>query len=139
MCLTKHHFVHAHKIIDEGCRTVFNAGTLPARLRDDDTEGLTIQEHGIDAIIYSADLWNDPSAMQAIMVDDNLDANCRLAEGELDAFGRVHDAIISMLADANAANVELRITEDDVMKHMEEHGLGNIQPASRHAGVTNQI
>ena len=27
------------------------------------------------------------------MVDDNLDANCRLTEGELDAFGRVHDLL----------------------------------------------
>ena len=66
MLLTKHHFVYAQKIIEEGCRRVFNKGMHPARLWEDDSEGRHIQEYGFQAIIYDESLFDSPAAMQGV-------------------------------------------------------------------------
>ena len=85
--LTKTHFCHVHKLVADGNRTQINkAGGLPAKLSDGDAEGLMIQEYGVEAIVYSSSLWSDVRGKQAIMIEDNLDANCRLGESELDAY-----------------------------------------------------
>ena len=66
MLLTKHHFVYAQKIIEEGCRRVFNKGMHPARLWEEDSEGRHIQEYGFQAIIYDESLFDSPAAMQGV-------------------------------------------------------------------------
>ena len=53
--LTKHHFVHSHKLIKDGC-SVFNEGNHPAKLKDDDEEGKMVQSVGVKAVIYGPEL-----------------------------------------------------------------------------------
>ena len=72
-CLTKTHFTHSVKLISEGNRSQFNQGKLPAVLKHGDTEGQMIQEYGVEAIVYSAENWNDPYALQWIIDEDNKD------------------------------------------------------------------
>ena len=59
--LTKTHFCHAHKLINDGSRRQFNSGGLPAKLIDEDAEGRMIQDYGVDAIVYGPEIWSDPA------------------------------------------------------------------------------
>ena len=101
-CLTKTHFTHSEKLIADGNRSQFNMGKLPAVLKHGDAEGQMIQEYGVEAIVYSAEIWNDPVAMQWIRNEDNsFNADCRPAEGEhgLDA---LWDELLSYEARASS-------------------------------------
>ena len=124
--LTKHHFVHSHKLIKDGDRSVFNEGKHPAKLRDDDEEGKMVQSVGVKAVIYGPELWNDPAALNAIMTADNLDADCRMRENEVDALGRAHTMISTM--DLEKPTDDIVTSIDSVMNQMEQVGLGNATP-----------
>ena len=52
VCLTNTHFTHSHKLCKDGSRSQLNQGKLPAKLRDDDTEGAMIQAQGPKVVIY---------------------------------------------------------------------------------------
>ena len=62
---------------------------MQLKLKDNDTEGKLIQEHGVIAELYTKDLWKDKAALMAIMREDNANYRTSLAETELDAFGTV--------------------------------------------------
>ena len=58
------HFVGAHKLIGQGSRTYMDQQDgLRLQLQASDFEGKKTQEEGVDAIIYSEQLWHDPSAL----------------------------------------------------------------------------
>ena len=93
------HFVEAQKLIKEGGRRYMNkADGLHLQLKDDDREGQLIQEQGVEAIVYSATLWDDKHALLAIMQEDNLDAAIAKSETELDAFGHVSRVVSELSA-----------------------------------------
>ena len=93
LCCT--HFVEACKLILEGGRRYNDQDEgLPFRLRDDDAEGLLIQEHGVQAVVYSTKLWNDPAALLALMRENNGYSTIANSETELDAFGHVSRIVI---------------------------------------------
>ena len=84
------HFVGAQTLIVEGGRTFHDlAGGMKFKLRADDVEGHAIQELGVTFVLYTSDLWNDKSAMFALMREDNANSRTNLAESEVDAFGVV--------------------------------------------------
>ena len=76
-----------------------------------------VQDHGVQAIVYDPELWYDAPAKRAIMGEDNLDADCRLAESELEAFGRVHQIVETM--QASRGNKGFVTTVDEVMRELE--------------------
>ena len=93
LCCT--HFVEACKLILEGGRRYNDQDEgLPFRLRDDDAEGLLIQEHGVQAVVYSTKLWNDPAALLALMRENNGYSTIANSKTELDAFGHVSRIVI---------------------------------------------
>ena len=73
-CLSCTHFVEAHKLIAEGGRKYMDKpdGT-PLVLQEDDLKGKMIQEQGVEALVYSEELWKDTPAVFAVMREDNLD------------------------------------------------------------------
>ena len=62
--------------------------------------------------------------MQGIMIEDNLDADCRLSEGELDAFGRVHQMVETMASSRGNEPVDISVAE--VMAELRKVGLGSM-------------
>ena len=66
--LNGRHFVEAQKLIMEGNRRFRDhpSGT-PLVLKEDDEEGRLIQELGVLAVVYTAGLWNDDSAIRSVM------------------------------------------------------------------------
>ena len=66
------HFVEAHKLIMEGTRRFRDEPEgLRFILKDDDDEGRLIQERGVLAVVYSAELNYDIPALFALMREDN--------------------------------------------------------------------
>ena len=116
VCLTKTHFCHAHMLVREKCRTVYNQGTLKIAYRPDDSEGPKIIEEGPICAIYGQKLWDDPEAAKALASDDNLNANVQMGEDELQAFGRVC-RIIQDVGDGQTAQT--------ILTRCEAQGLGN--------------
>ena len=115
--LTKHHFVHSHKLIKDGDRTVFNEGKLPAKLRDYDDEGKMVQSVGVKAVIYGPELWDDPAALNAIMTADNIDADCRwIGETEVDALG---DLLVLPMNGGDEHGEQL-ILKDEISTHTDK-------------------
>ena len=49
VCITKTHFVHAHKLAKDGTHTLYNRGEDPVRWQDADTEGAQIIEQQLVA------------------------------------------------------------------------------------------
>ena len=72
VCVSKPHFVHAHKLAKECNRSIFNKGEVNIRWQDGDEEGAQILEQGPMCVIYSSSLLRDPEATAALAVDANL-------------------------------------------------------------------
>ena len=98
VCLTKTHFTHACKLIKDGDHTLFGKpnGT-PIRLATGDSEGAEIMKHGINAVIFEKELWEDMDAVNAIASIGNLNAKIDAAEDEMQAFGRI-DGIYNQMS-----------------------------------------
>ena len=71
VCITKTHFVHAHKLAKDGTHTVYNRGEDPIRWRDADTEGAQIIEQGPLCAMYSRRMFKDIEATDALANADN--------------------------------------------------------------------
>ena len=71
VCLTKTHFVHAHKLAKDGTHTLYNRGEDPIRWHDADTEGAQIIEHGPLCAMYSRRMFKDIEATDALANADN--------------------------------------------------------------------
>ena len=66
-------FVEAHKIIKEGNRRFRdNPLGVPFVLKEDDEEGRLIQEFGVLAVVYTAELWDDDFALDALAREDDV-------------------------------------------------------------------
>ena len=116
------HFVGACKLIAEGSRTNLNQpGASVFKLLHNDFEGQMIQKEGVDALIYSEDLWWDTGAMVALMREDNANTDIAKPETEVDAFGTVHQLTKELSLSTKTA----QITSDDVMQEIINVGLGN--------------
>ena len=89
VCLTKTHFVHAHKLAKDGTahhpcllqprpkpHTLYNRGEDPIRWHDDDTEGALIIESGPLCAMYSRRMFKDIDALNAVANEDNWFNNC---------------------------------------------------------------
>ena len=61
--------------------------------------------------------------MNAIMTADNLDADCRMRENEVDALGRAHTMISTMDLEKPTDDIVTNI--DSVMNQLQQVGLGN--------------
>ena len=72
VCITKTHFVHAHKLAKDGTHTIYNRGEDPIRWQDADTEGAQIIEHGPLCAMYSSRMFKDIEATNALANADNL-------------------------------------------------------------------
>ena len=119
------HFVGAQRLILEGGRRHKDQpGGQRFRLREDDLEGGLIQSQGVIATVYSAELWDDPAALLAIMREDNLDAEINKGETELDAFGLVSRVVSDLAAGFEQAGKEIKAAE--VMAKVEELGYGDM-------------
>ena len=94
------------------------------RLREDDLEGGLIQSHGVIATVYSAELWDDPAALLALMREDNLDAEISKRETELDSFGLVSRVVSDLAAGFEQAEKEIKAAA--VMAKLEELGYGDM-------------
>ena len=57
VCASKTHFVHAQKLLQQQCRTLFNKGEDTIRLQAGDSEGQQISAQGVMASIYSSTLF----------------------------------------------------------------------------------
>ena len=113
------HFVGAQKLIAEGGRTFHDLPNgMKFILRKDDTEGHAIQKHGVVSTLYDLELWDDESALLALMREDNANSLTNLAESEVDAFGIVNHVLRRMTAST--------ITEDMVMVALRLIGFGQL-------------
>ena len=123
--LNSTHFVSAQQLIKEGGRKFRDEPDgLPFKLKEDDVEGMLIQEHGVDAAVYGPELWTDLPALLALMREDNLDAEVARPEIELDAFGHVNHLVHDLLLGYEPQG--RTITTDEVMAQLAELGYGNM-------------
>ena len=109
-CATKTHFVHANKLRLDGNRTLMNDNRTPivSKSTEEGSEDRKIVEEGVLVSIYSAKLWDDLEALEALMGADNDNADVEMAEDEIQALGRVEIAIKACTKDGTdltAANV----------------------------------
>ena len=74
--------------------------------------------------VYSAELWDDPAALLAIMREDNLDAEINMRETELDALGTVSRVVSDLSAGFEQAGKEVAAAE--VMAAVNELGYGDM-------------
>ena len=90
------HFVHSQKLVQQGGH-FYDKGEIKIRLRDDDEEGKLMGEYGPLTIMHSAELLKDTAALEALMREDNENANITMREDTMSAYGTV-DRIITNLA-----------------------------------------
>jgi len=117
--LTKTHFSHAQKLRKDGGRFLMNDGKslIVGKTTDEGSEDRKIIMHGVLCSVYSAKLWNDAGAMEALMNTDNDDADVEMGEDEIQALGRVESAVSKVQARDG------RAVADTVVKEMETVGL----------------
>ena len=70
VCLTGTHFTHAGKLVKESQRTFMDRGKV--KLSWQTEEAQLIFEHGVMAVEYSSEIFNDPAALNHFMAEDNL-------------------------------------------------------------------
>ena len=70
--LGRTHFVEGQKLVKEGRRYMDQVNGERLQLNSHDIEGQLIQEKGVQAIVYSARLWEDKTALLALMQEDNM-------------------------------------------------------------------
>ena len=123
VCVSKTHFVHAHKLAKDGSRCLFNKGTHPIRWQETDTEGKQILDQGPLCAIYDLELCNDPNAMNALTSEDNLNQAVQMGEDEMTALGRV-----SAIFDRTAPSQDDPHAIDKLLAVLEMTGLGKLSP-----------
>ena len=107
------HFVHSDKLFQQGGQ-LYEKGDQKIRLRDDDEEGKLMEKFGPVTIMYSAELLKDTAALEALMREDNENANITLREDTMAAYGVV-DKVVTELAQ-NAASGSPTLTDQDCLK-----------------------
>ena len=120
-CLTKTHFVHAHKLGRDGTRTLFHEGKVRIRWQLADEEAAVINEQGVLCAVYDSALLDDVDALRSVMGDDNLNASVQMAEDEMQAFGRV-DRIFEKLVPSQQGQT---IDTAEVIDSLRASGLGS--------------
>ena len=114
--LSKTHFVHAHKLAQEGNRGLWNDKKVPIKWLDKDEEGLLILEQGPICQIFEEGLFEDKDALIALASEDNMNAGIQLGEDEMQAFGRTHQ-LITKLGDQ-------KFTDASVLEKIRVGGMG---------------
>ena len=84
-CLTKTHFVYAHKLGKEAIHSLYDTKTVRIRWKANDAEGNSITAKGPLCVVYDAALLSDAEALAIFMRDDN----ARASDDEVQAYGRV--------------------------------------------------
>ena len=97
-CLTKADFVTGCKLVQDGNRTMYDAGKVPFVFRSDDEEGATILSRGVVCCVYKEELLDDMDALEALVGADNENADTEMSEDEVQALGRVNTAISKLRA-----------------------------------------
>ena len=108
------HFVPSEKLLQQGVRTLYNQGQRKIRLLDNDTEGMAMTEYGPITIMYKADLLKNTEALEALMREDNENANITLREDTMAAYGIV-DKVVSELAQTKTKDSP-QLTDQDCLK-----------------------
>ena len=90
VCITKTHFVHAHKLAKDGTHTLYNRGEEPIRWQDADTEGAQIIEHGPLCAMYSGRMFKDIEAADAVADEDNWFNRHQMVSAPPSMMGWVH-------------------------------------------------
>ena len=117
VCVTKTHFIHALKLVKDGGRKLFDKLT-PIVLKDDDTEGAMIMEHGPVCQIYTQGLLQDKDAITALASDDNLNAVVQWSEDEMQSFGRGSDMFERL------TNTSGQTTIEKLIANLQTVGMG---------------
>ena len=107
------HFVHSQKLVQQGGH-LYDKGEIKIRLRDDDEEGKLMGEYGPLTIMYSAELLKDTAALEALMREDNENANITLREDTMAGYGIV-DKVVTELVQNNASGSQ-PLTDQDCLK-----------------------
>ena len=108
------HFAHSEKLFQQGGSFLYDKGETKIRLRDDDVEGKLMADFGPNTIIYSAGLLEDLPALEALMREDNENANINMREDTMAAYGMV-DSVITQLHQ-NAARGSPPLNDQDCLK-----------------------
>ena len=108
------HFAHSEKMFQDGSCTLYNRGETKIRLRDDDIEGKLMAQYGPTTIIYRAELLEDQAALEAIMREDNENANINMREDTMAAYGIVDNTITSL--HQNAPQGSPGLNDQDCLK-----------------------
>ena len=98
--ISKTHFTHACKLVNDGTHTLFDKGQKKIRWRSDDTEGLDISRNGVMAVIYDKSIWDDPEAVAALCATGNMNSQIDQGEDEMQTFGRACQ-IFSRMSESN--------------------------------------
>ena len=91
--LTKTHFTTANKLAQDASRTFFNEGNAQITYKPENVEGHKILEEGVLCVVYKPELMLDTEAFMAVMNADNENADLEMEEDEVQAQGRVENAI----------------------------------------------
>ena len=119
--LTKTHFSHAAKLFQDGNRSVFNENTKALKLQVGDKEGHKIlEEEGIVCCVYNEQLWDDPEALQAVMDQENENADIEMAVDEIQAQGRIDQMIIRAADKMEPPRDPKKVTLEMVMQEFED-------------------
>ena len=122
------HFCSAQQLIGEGGRRFYDLPDgIALTLRADDEEGQIIQDQGVMCTVYEPELLDDIRALNAIMQEDNLDANVQKPETEFDQLGLVNLTVLDMTQNDEANRN--KISTDDVMAELAKLGHGSTSVA----------
>ena len=114
--VTKTHFIHACKLCSVGTHILRNEpGGALIRFPKDCSEGRNILEVGIMAVVYKAEIWKDPAAVEALCTLGNMNCYIEEEEDEIQAFGRI-DAIMTRMASSPEWTKEGNMPVEDILE-----------------------
>ena len=125
VCLTKTHFIHAHKLAQDGNRYLFNENSELIRWKEDDDEGQNIRLSGPLCKIFDSKLFEDIVAMEALAQDDNLNAAIQMGEDEMQAFGRVSAHMQDIPTNKDYSVQEEKAMVQGVIAKIQVTGMGS--------------
>ena len=139
VCASKTHMVHAHKLVKEGNRTLYNQPEAAISLRTDDVEGHEIQAQGPVCVIYYSSLWSDHAAMLALSATDNLNADVQWGEDEMQAYGRVHQITHTLSPNQDEDPMDVEELKRKVYEHVQITGMGKFSQENWNQLITLRL
>ena len=124
VCVSKTHFVHAHKLAVEENHHLLDKKENPfIKMQEGDREAMEIREHGPMCAVYDCSLLEDEDAVAALTAYDKLNANIQFSEDEMQAFARTDAMMGRTLAHSQVVGGTVT-TIPGVIASIEASGLG---------------